>query len=115
MKQAMQRGWKTGAKGVKLQLSGRLRWRGNGPLRKGHGRRSIPLSTRCGARSSTGSPKPATPQGNIGIKAWVNQGDYLTGEIAERRRRVCGGRSSKSGVHRSGRRRDRGGDRGGQR
>ena len=24
-----------------------------------------------------------TPQGNIGIKAWVNQGDYLTGDIAD--------------------------------
>ena len=55
---------------------------GNGPLREGDGRvasRSRPFA----ARSSTGSPRPRTPQGNIGIKAWVNQGDYLTGDIAD--------------------------------
>jgi small subunit ribosomal protein S3 len=74
MKQAMQRAMENGAKGVKLQLSGRLGGAEMARCEKGM-EGSIPLSTlRC---------KVATPQGNIGIKVWVNQGDYLTGDIAD--------------------------------
>ena len=43
---------------------------------------SIPLSSlRC--KVEYGFSEAATPQGNIGIKCWVNQGDYLTGDIAD--------------------------------
>src|SRR5918993_3170292 len=81
MKQAIQRAMENGAKGVKLQLSGRLGGSGNGRGEKGMGG-SIPLSTlRC--KVEYGFAEASTPQGNIGVKAWVNQGDYLTGDIAD--------------------------------
>ena len=81
MEQAME----DGAKGVKLQLSGRLGGSEMARCEKGM-EGSIPLST-LRARSSTGSPRPATPQGNIGIKVWINNGDYLT--RGDRRCRRC--------------------------
>jgi small subunit ribosomal protein S3 len=81
MKQAMQRAMENGAKGVKLQLSGRLGGAEMARCEKGM-EGSIPLSTlRC--KVEYGFSEAATPQGNIGIKVWVNQGDYLTGEIAD--------------------------------
>src|SRR5579871_5880895 len=81
MKQAMQRAMEGGAKGVKLQLSGRLGGAEMARCEKGI-EGSIPLSTlRC--KVEYGFAEASTPQGNIGIKAWVNQGDYLTGEIAD--------------------------------
>ena len=81
MKQAMQRAMEGGAKGVKLQLSGRLGGSEMARCEKGM-EGSIPLSTlRC--KVEYGFSEAATPQGNIGIKVWVNQGDYLTGEIAD--------------------------------
>src|SRR6476620_5910430 len=81
MKQAMQRAMEGGAKGVKLQLSGRLGGSEMARCEKGM-EGSIPLSTlRC--KVEYGFAEASTPQGNIGIKAWVNQGDYLTGEIAD--------------------------------
>jgi small subunit ribosomal protein S3 len=70
-----------GARGVKLQLSGRLGGSEMARCEKGM-EGSIPLSTlRC--KVEYGFAEASTPQGNIGIKAWVNQGDYLTGEIAD--------------------------------
>ncbi len=81
MKQAMQRAMEGGAKGVKLQLSGRLGGAEMARCEKGM-EGSIPLSTlRC--KVEYGFCEATTPQGNIGIKAWVNQGDYLTGDIAD--------------------------------
>ncbi|HVL14838.1 MAG TPA: 30S ribosomal protein S3, partial [Gemmata sp.] len=81
MKQAMQRAMEGGAKGVKLQLSGRLGGAEMARCEKGM-EGSIPLSTlRC--KIEYGFTEASTPQGNIGIKVWVNQGDYLTGEIAD--------------------------------
>ncbi|HEX4610454.1 MAG TPA: 30S ribosomal protein S3 [Urbifossiella sp.] len=81
MKQAMQRAMEGGAKGVKLQLSGRLGGSEMARCEKGM-EGSIPLSTlRC--KIEYGFSEAATPQGNIGIKCWVNQGDYLTGDIAD--------------------------------
>ena len=81
MKQAMQRAMEGGAKGVKLQLSGRLGGSEMARCEKGM-EGSIPLSTlRC--KVEYGFAEASTPQGNIGIKAWVNQGDYLTGDIAD--------------------------------
>src|SRR5688500_6159456 len=81
MKQAMQRAMEGGAKGVKLQLSGRLGGAEMARCEKGM-EGSIPLSTlRC--KVEYGFSEAATPQGNIGIKVWVNQGDYLTGDIID--------------------------------
>lgn len=81
MKQAMQRAMEGGAKGVKLQLSGRLGGAEMARCEKGM-EGSIPLSTlRC--KVEYDFSEAATPQGNIGIKVWVNQGDYLTGDIID--------------------------------
>ena len=81
MKQAMGRAMEGGAKGVKLQLSGRLGGAEMARCEKGM-EGSIPLSTlRC--RVEYGFTEATTPQGNIGIKVWVNQGDYLTGDFAD--------------------------------
>jgi small subunit ribosomal protein S3 len=81
MKTAIQRAMEGGAKGVKLQLSGRLGGSEMARCEKGM-EGSIPLSTlRC--KVEYGFTEASTPQGNIGIKVWVNQGDYLTGDIAD--------------------------------
>ena len=80
MKQAIERAMESGAKGIKLQLSGRLGGSEMARCEKGM-EGQHPALDAAGARSSTGSPRPSTPQGNIGIKVWVNNGDYLTEEI----------------------------------
>ena len=66
---------------VATPLSGRLGGSEMARCEKGM-EGSIPLSTlRC--KVEYGFSEAATPQGNIGIKVWVNQGDYLTGDIAD--------------------------------
>lgn len=81
MKIALQRAMEGGARGVKLQLSGRLGGAEMARCEKGM-EGSIPLSTlRC--KVEYGFTEASTPQGNIGIKVWVNQGDYLTGDIVD--------------------------------
>ena len=67
-----------GAKGVKVQLSGRLNGAEMSRTEKA-GAGSIPLST-LRAKIDYGFAEAKTAQGNIGIKVWVNQGDYLKGE-----------------------------------
>jgi small subunit ribosomal protein S3 len=79
MKQAIQRAMENGAKGVKLQLSGRLGGAEMARCEKGMDG-SIPLST-LRAKVDYGFAEAATPQGNIGVKVWINNGDYLSGEI----------------------------------
>ena len=79
MKMAMQRAMENGAKGVKLQLSGRLGGAEMARCEKGM-EGSIPLST-LRAKVDYGFTEASTPQGNIGIKVWVNNGDFVTGEI----------------------------------
>ena len=79
MKQAMQRAMENGAKGVKLQLSGRLGGAEMARCEKGM-EGSIPLST-LRAKVDYGFTEASTPQGNIGIKVWINNGDYLSGDI----------------------------------
>jgi small subunit ribosomal protein S3 len=79
MKQAIQRAMENGAKGVKLQLSGRLGGAEMARCEKAMDG-SIPLST-LRAKVDYGFSEAATPQGNIGIKVWINNGDYLSGEI----------------------------------
>ncbi|MFO0848101.1 MAG: 30S ribosomal protein S3 [Gemmataceae bacterium] len=79
MKQAIQRGMENGAKGIKLQLSGRLGGSEMARCEKGMDG-SIPLST-LRAKVDYGFAEASTPQGNIGVKCWINNGDFLTGEI----------------------------------
>jgi small subunit ribosomal protein S3 len=63
-----------GAKGVKILLSGRL---GGSEMSRSEGANlgSIPLST-LRAKIDYGFSEAKTAQGHIGIKVWVNQGDY---------------------------------------
>lgn len=79
MKTAIQRAMENGAKGIKLQLSGRLGGAEMARCEKGMDG-SIPLST-LRAKVDYGFAEASTPQGNIGIKCWINNGDFVTGEI----------------------------------
>jgi len=79
MKNAIQRAMENGAKGIKLQLSGRLGGAEMARCEKAM-EGSIPLST-LRAKVDYGFTEASTPQGNIGIKVWVNNGDFVTGEI----------------------------------
>ena len=81
MKNAITAAMRMGAEGVRVMTAGRLGGSEMARCEKGM-EGSIPLSTlRC--KVEYGFSEAATPQGNIGIKAWVNQGDYLTGDIAD--------------------------------
>lgn len=79
IKNALGRAMENGAKGVKVQLSGRLGGAEMARCEKGMNG-SIPLST-LRAKVDYGFTEAVTPQGNIGIKVWVNNGDFVTGEI----------------------------------
>lgn len=81
MKNAMQKAMENGAKGVKLQLSGRLGGAEMARCEKAM-EGSIPLST-LRTRVEYGFAEASTAQGNIGIKVWVNNGDYLTEETTD--------------------------------
>ena len=71
----------SGARGIKLQLSGRLGGAEMARCEKAMDG-SIPLST-LRTRVEYGFAEASTPQGNIGIKCWVNNGDYLTEETTD--------------------------------
>lgn len=75
MKRAQEQTMDGGAKGVKIQLSGRL---GGAEMSRTEQSAlgSIPLST-LRAKIDYGFTEAKTPQGHLGIKVWVNQGDYL--------------------------------------
>ena len=79
MKQATEKAMGAGAKGIKLQLSGRLGGAEMARCEKGM-EGSIPLST-LRVKVEYGFSEASTPQGNIGVKCWINNGDFLTGEI----------------------------------
>ncbi len=74
MKRTIDQTMEAGAKACGFQLSGRL---GGAEMARQESNMagSIPLST-CGRTWSTASPRP-TAQGNIGVKVWINNGDYL--------------------------------------
>lgn len=78
MKRAIDTTMEAGAKGIKIQMSGRLGGSEMARCEKGMAG-SIPLST-LRARVEYGFCESKTAQGNIGIKVWINNGDYLTGE-----------------------------------
>jgi small subunit ribosomal protein S3 len=78
MKRAMDQTMEGGAKGVRIQLAGRL---GGAEMARTESSMngSIPLST-LRAKIEFGFAEAATAQGNIGIKVWINNGDYLDSE-----------------------------------
>ncbi len=81
IKRALEQTMDGGAKGVKVLLSGRL---GGAEMSRSEGGNlgSIPLST-LRAKIDYGFAEAKTAQGHIGIKVWVNQGDYLKAETPE--------------------------------
>ena len=78
MKQAIEQTMDGGAQGVKIQLSGRLGGSEMSRTEKAN-LGSIPLST-LRAKIDYGFAEAKTAQGHIGIKVWVNHGDYLKTE-----------------------------------
>ena len=74
MKRAMEQTMEAGAKGIKIQLAGRL---GGSEMarREKSIAGSIPLST-LRAKIDFGFTEAKTAQGHIGVQVWVNQGMY---------------------------------------
>jgi small subunit ribosomal protein S3 len=78
MKRAIDTTMEAGAKGVRIQLAGRL---GGAEMARTESSMagSIPLST-LRAKVEFGFAEARTAQGNIGVKVWINNGDYLNPE-----------------------------------
>jgi small subunit ribosomal protein S3 len=74
MKRAIDTSMDAGAKGIKIQMSGRLGGAEMARCEKGNAG-ALPLST-IQAKINYGFAEASTPQGNIGIQVWVNQGSY---------------------------------------
>jgi small subunit ribosomal protein S3 len=81
MKRAMEQTMENGAKGIRVQMSGRL---GGAEMARQETNMigSIPLST-LRARVDFGFTEAKTAQGHIGVKVWINNGEYLSGEEAD--------------------------------
>jgi small subunit ribosomal protein S3 len=75
VRQALQRTMKTGAKGIRVLVSGRL---GGSEMSRRYADREgkIPLHT-LRADIDYGFTEARTPSGNIGVKVWVYRGDVL--------------------------------------
>jgi small subunit ribosomal protein S3 len=78
MKRAIDTTMEAGAKGVRIQMAGRL---GGAEMARTESSMagSIPLST-LRAKVEFGFAEAKTAQGHIGIKVWINNGDYLAPE-----------------------------------
>ena len=78
MKRAIDTTMEAGAKGIRIQMAGRL---GGAEMARTESSMagSIPLST-LRAKVEYGFAEAKTAQGHIGIKVWINNGDYLTEE-----------------------------------
>ena len=78
MKRTMDQTMEAGARGVRLQLAGRL---GGSEMARNEKSMlgSIPLST-LRAKIDYGFSEAKTAQGHIGIKVWINNGDHLDSE-----------------------------------
>ncbi|MBR0224716.1 MAG: 30S ribosomal protein S3 [Thermoguttaceae bacterium] len=74
IKHAMAKAMEKGAKGVKIQLSGRLGGAEMARCEK-QAEGSIPLST-LRAKIDYGFHEAKIAQGHIGIQVWINQGEY---------------------------------------
>jgi small subunit ribosomal protein S3 len=81
LKRAIDTAMENGAKGVRVQMAGRL---GGAEMARTESAMSgsIPLST-LRARIEFGFAEAKTAQGHIGIKVWINNGDYLVEEPVE--------------------------------
>ena len=79
MKRSLEQTMEAGAKGIKIQLSGRL---GGAEMSRCEKQiaGSIPLST-LRAKIDYGFAEAKIAQGHIGIQVWINQGMYSEGEI----------------------------------
>lgn len=75
MKKAIDNTMGGGAKGIRVQMAGRLGGSEMARNEKGMAG-SIPLST-LRARVEYGFAEAKTAQGHIGVKVWINNGDYL--------------------------------------
>jgi small subunit ribosomal protein S3 len=100
IKNAIGRAMENGAKGIKVQLSGRLGGAEMARCEKGMDG-SLPLST-LRAKVDYGFTEASTSLGNIGIKVWVNNGDFVTGEINDTTDASAGGQQRKGGRRRRG-------------
>ena len=78
MKRAIEQTMEAGAKGIKIQLSGRL---GGAEMsrREKQIAGSIPLST-LRAKIDYGFAEALIAQGHIGVQVWINQGTYSEDE-----------------------------------
>ncbi|MEO1496978.1 MAG: 30S ribosomal protein S3 [Planctomycetota bacterium] len=74
IKRALEQTMEAGAKGIKIQMAGRL---GGAEMarREKQIAGSIPLST-LRAKIDYGFVEAKTPQGHIGIQVWINQGEF---------------------------------------
>ena len=81
MKRALEQTMDAGAQGIKIQLSGRL---GGSEMAREEkallGR--VPLQT-LRAKISYGFAEAKTAQGHIGVKVWINQGEYQDEESGD--------------------------------
>jgi small subunit ribosomal protein S3 len=100
MKQAMEKSMDAGARGIRLQLSGRLGGSEMARCEKS-ARGSIPLTT-LRAKVDYGFTEAATAQGNIGIKVWVNNGDYLSEDTTDNQAPTSPARRRRRGPRRDG-------------
>ncbi len=75
-KMAIQRALKSGAKGIKTAISGRL---GGAEIarREGYIEGSVPLHT-LRANIDYATAEAATTYGKLGVKVWINKGEVLT-------------------------------------
>src|SRR6266567_3456148 len=78
MKKAIDQTREEGARGIKIQLSGRL---GGSEMARQEtaAEGSIPLST-LRAKIDYGFAEAKTAQGHIGVKVWIHNGDFLDSE-----------------------------------
>ena len=65
-----------GAKGIRIQMSGRLGGAEMARMRERHGGQHSAVD--AAGQGRYGFTEATTAQGNIGIKVWINNGDYLT-------------------------------------
>jgi small subunit ribosomal protein S3 len=93
MKRAIDQTMEAGAKGIRLQLAGRLGGAEMARTEKNMAG-SIPLST-LRAKIEYGFAEAKTAQGHIGIKCWINNGDYLSPEEADNAPHAQTGKVSK--------------------
>lgn len=93
MKRTLEATMDAGAKGIKIQLSGRL---GGAEMARTESSMlgSIPLST-LRAKIDYGFVEAKTAQGHIGIKVWINNGDYLVPEESDNAANAQKGKVSK--------------------